>query len=89
MNRRQQRAMFAKMGNTSKTSIFRIGIADQKGKFIGIKLVDAKSRKAILQQPKSKFVGRGRKIVFVQPTRLKGKVAERRQLPVARRFGKV
>ena len=72
----------------SKKKIFRIVIGDTKKKLIGFKLVEGKSAKEILNKPKSKFVGRGRTVIGVIPTRLKGTLKQRGKLPRSKRFGK-
>ena len=72
-----------------RKKIYRIAMSDKKhGKVLGYKLVDARSASEVLKQPKSKYVGRGRYIVGVMPTRLKGTTESRKKMPRSKRFGK-
>jgi hypothetical protein len=70
-------------------SIIRIAMAYKpKGKPIGYKLVNARSPRAALNAPKSRYVGRGVYVVGATTTRLKGTVESRYNLPRSKRFGK-
>jgi hypothetical protein len=74
--------------NPSGKKIFRLIMADAKGKIVGYQLVEGKSADEIMKKPKSEFVGRDRTIVGVLPTKLKGTLEERAGIPRSRRFGK-
>ena len=68
-------------------AIFRIAISKKKkGKIFGYKLVEGKSIEEVRKKPKSSFVGAGRYVVGITPTKLKGTVVSRRSLPRSKRF---
>ncbi len=71
-----------------RKKIFRIIIGDNKRRRVGFKLVEGTSAKQILQKPKSNFVGRGRTIIGVTPTRLRGTLARRSKIKRSSRFGR-
>jgi len=68
--------------------IFRIIIGDSRRRKVGLKLVEGVSAKSILQRPKSSFVGHGRTIIGVMPTKLRGTLKSREKLPRSKRFGR-
>jgi len=59
----------------------------KKGKIHGYKLVEGKSAKQIMKNPKKKYVGRGIYIRGILPTNLKGSLKKRLKMPRSKRFG--